>query len=481
MQGEVKEAGMTPDAQEGALEAIVRALDVVPPEAAGDFLRAEVQRRARLLRIFANTAPDPDAASAQLDEVDVERVLRLVGTARTALTMVAAAIVELSVTPRGIADTVQWMELRPVGKHSDQPHLGIDIAYIIAYRALTREQRWLLHTLAIWAPPPATISREHALTVAQQSAALFEMPVTADDLDRLVALALVDFADLSVDEGAVIRSPSTFRRVAIDPYVRSIASSGLATWNLAGLLPDDLAKRGAVELVAGIFANWAVQFAEVIAGPTLPTVDPVAPVADAADEAESEAEDDASLGLTPDPALAALTDEEAWVALEPEAPHVVLAAAYARQARAGEHVFRLCQLLVPLLRRIATPASRAILRPLLETGLLAARATTAPRETLLLATQLADVALDERDFPRATAFAEEALAAALAVKDLRAIGFATRRVAALAIRAGDGARAVTAARQAVALARANGDQAEMNEGIALLATATRLAGNGAYP
>lgn len=469
---------MTPDAQEGALEAIVRAIDVLPPEEAGDFLRAEVQRRARLLHVFAHTAPDPDAASAQLDEVDVERVLRLVGTARTALMMVAAAIVELGVTPRGIADTVQWMELRPVGKQSDQPHLGIDIAYIIAYRALTREQRWLLHTLAIWAPPPATISREHALTVAQQSAALFEMPVTTDDLDRLVALALVDFADLNVDEGAIIRSPSTYRRVAIDPYVRYIASSGLATWNLAGVLPDDLAKLGAEEIVAGIFANWAVQFTEVIAGPTLPTVDPAAQAADVEDEAEGAAEDaDESLGLTPDPALEALTDEEAWVALEPEAPHVLLAADYARQARVGDHVFRLCQLLVPLLRRIATPAARAILRPLLETGLIAARATTAPRETLLLATQLADVALDEQDFPRATGFAEEALKAALTIKDMRAIGFATRRVAALAIRAGDGPRGVTAARQAVALARANGDQTELNESIALLAAATRLNGS----
>jgi hypothetical protein len=472
----VKEATMSPDAQEGALEAIVRAIEIVPPEAADDFLRAEVQRRARLLHVFANTAPDPAATIAQLDEVDVERVLRLVGTTRTALTMVAAAIVELSVTARGIADTVQWMELRPVGKQSDQPHLGIDITYIIAYRALTHEQRWLLHTLAIWAPPPATISRAHALAVAQQSAALFEMSVTADDLDRLVALALVDFADLSVDEGDVIRSPSTYRRVAFDPYVRSIASSGLATWNLAGLMSEDLVQRGAVELVAGIFANWAVQFAEVIAGPTLPTVDPAAQVAeaDAADESTQDEEDD-SLGLTPDPALEALTDAEAWVALEPETPHVLLAAEYARQARASEHVFRLCQVLVPLLRRLGTPAARAVLRPLLETGLLCARTTTAPRATLLLATQLADVALDERDFPRAAAFAEESLAAALAVKDLRAIGFATRRVAALAIRAEDAARALTAARQAVALARANGDQTEMNESIALLAAATRLA------
>jgi hypothetical protein len=464
-----------PDAQGAGgneMEAAARQIALVPPEAAADFLRAEVQRRARILRTFTHSAPDPVGLAEQLAEVDVNRVIHLVGTARTALSMIAAAVVELSITARGIADTMHWMELRPVGKQGAQPHLGIDIAYIIAYRALTREQRWLLHTLAVWAAPPATISREHALIVARQSAAALEMPLTTDDLDRLVALGLADLADLSVDEGDVIRSPSTYQRIALDPYVRAVAASGLATWRAEGVdLPDDLAHLSPAEIAYATFANWAVRFAAIIAGPTLPTVDA------SAEEEEDEApgdDDDETAGLTPDPALAALTDEEAWVALDPEAPHVLLAAQVARQMRTPEYVYHLCRMLVPLLRRRATPEARAILRPLLETGLICARAASVTNEILLLATQLADVALDEHDFPRAVMFAEEALTAALAKKDLRAIGFATRRVAALALRAGDGARALTAARQAVALAQAAGDEDARRESIALLAAARLL-------
>lgn len=467
-----------PDAQGTAgdeLEAIVRQIELVPPEEAVDFLRAEVQRRARILRTFMHTAPDDAEVVAQLDEVDVKRVVQLVGTARTALSMIAAAIVELSITARGIADTMHWMELRPVGKQSGQPHLGIDITYIIAYRALTREQRWLLHSLAVWAAPPATLSREHALTVARESAAVLEMLVTADDLDRLVALGLADLADLSVDDGDVLRSPSTYRRIALDPYVRAVAGSGLATWRAEGVdLPPDLAHLTPAEIAFATFTNWATRFATIIAGPTLPTIDVAA---EDEGDAEPDDADDAGAGLTPDPALEALTDVEAWVALAPEAPHVLLAADLARQMRAPEYVYHLCQMLVPLLRRRATPEARAILRPLLETGLICARAASATNETLLLATQLADVALDDEDFARATLFADEALVAALAGKDLRAIGFATRRVAALALRAGDAARALTTARQAVALAQAERDEDTLRESIALLAAATRLTGD----
>jgi len=260
-----------PDAQgapDAVLQAIIEHIDLVPPDEAADYVRAEVQRRARLLRTFASHAPDAEEVAAQLDEVDVNHVIQLVGTARTALRMSAAAIVELSVTARGIAETVHWMELRPVGRTGAPPYLGIDIAYIIAYRALTREQRWLLHTLAVWAAPPATISREHALTVARQSAALLEMPIIDDDFDRLVALNFVELADLSVDEGAVIRSPSTYRRVAIDPYVRYIASSGLETWKTGEeVLPPEIAHLSPAEIALATFTNWAVSFAAIIAGP----------------------------------------------------------------------------------------------------------------------------------------------------------------------------------------------------------------------
>ena len=215
--------------QAAALEALLRDITVVPPAEAADELRAEVQRRARSLDTFISSAPEPTQIAEQLAEVDVERVIHLVGTTRPALHMVAAAIVELGATARTIADTVQWMELRPVGVGAAQQHLGIDIAYIIAYRALTHEQRWLLHTLAVWASP-ATISREFALAVAQNSGVLLDITITAEDLDHLVALALVDRADLPEEAGDLVRSPSTRWRVQIDPYVRYIASSGLATW-----------------------------------------------------------------------------------------------------------------------------------------------------------------------------------------------------------------------------------------------------------
>ena len=455
--------------QATALEALLHDIIVVPPDQAADELRGEVQRRARSLDTYISSAPDPAHLAEQLAEVDVERVIQLVGTTRPALHMVAAAIVELGATARTIADTVQWMELRPVGIGGAQQHLGIDIAYIIAYRALTHEQRWLLHTLAVWGTTPATISREFALAVAQNSGILLDIIVTAEDLDHLVALALVDRADLPEDAGDVARSPSTQWRVQLDPYVRYIASSGLVTWKAPATLPEEIAHLGPADLAVATFTNWAVRFAEIVAGPTLPPVD------DAIDEPD--ADDDTpetEVGLTPDPALEALTDDEAWVALEPESAHVLAAAGYARQMDAAEHIYRLCQLLVPLLRRIGTEASRDLARPLLELGLLCARASKSANETLLLATQLADVALDDRDFPRALSFADEALAAAIMRKDMRVIGFATRRVAALAIQQGQDKKALATARQAVALARANGTQAELTESITLLAAATKM-------
>lgn len=452
--------------QAEALATMLREIVVVPPDEAAEELREEVRRRARSLDTFVAHAPDPAQLGEQLAEVDVERVLQLIGTTRPALHLIAAAIVELGATARTITDALHWMELRPVASDPAQQHLGIDIAYIIAYRALTREQRWLLHTLAVWAAPPATISREFALAVAQNSGALLDLLVTAEDLDHLVALALVDRADLPAEAGEVTRSVSTTARVRLDPYVRYIATSGLASWTAPATLPDEIAHLGPVDLAVGTFTNWAVRFAEIVAGPTMPPVPELAPDDDDALETE--------VRLTPDPALEALTDAEAWAALEPEAPHLLAAAAYAREMDAAEQIYRLCQLLVPLLRRIGTPPARAVLRPLVELGLIAARAAHSASETLLLATQLADVALDDRDFPRAAAFADEALAAAIARKDLRAIGFATRRVAALAIRQGDAEKALSTARQAVILARANGTQAELNESITLLAAATKM-------
>ncbi|MBA3823296.1 MAG: hypothetical protein H0X24_05220 [Ktedonobacterales bacterium] len=451
------------------LEATIQQLEVVAPEDAAEVLRDEVRRRALALDSFVSHAPDRAQIAEELSEVDVERVIQLVGTTRTALHLIAAAIVELGTTARAIADTVQWMELRPVGKDGTQQHLGVDVAYILLYRALTREQRWLLHTLAVWSPLPATISREHALTVAVQSGIALDELVTPEDLDHLVALALVDRADLHPEADLATRSPSTYQRIRIDPYVRYIASSGLTTWTIPAKRIDELAHLEPTDIVTATFTNWGVRFAEVIAGPTLPTPNDVQSSDD-----EATADDDAPT-LTPEPALEALTDDEAWVALEPEAPHILLAAAYARELGAAEHIYRLCQLLGPLLRRNGTPPARALLRPLLESGLLAARMVKATNETLLLATQLADLAIDEHEWERAEMLADEALAAALQRKDMRVIGFATRRVAALAVRLRHSAKAMTRAKQAVALARANGDRAELDESITLLAAATKLA------
>jgi hypothetical protein len=446
--------------------AIVRALEVVPPEEAATVLRDEVRRRAAALTAFARTAPE---SQAQLTEVDVERVVQLVGTTRTALHLIAAAIVELGATPASIADTVQWMELRPVGLQGTQQHLGVDIGYIIAYQALTRSQKWLLHTLAAWAEPPATIERAAAIFVAEQSGTLQGLPVTDEDLSRLEALALVNVADLPTDQ-TTRRSSLVARRIAIEPYIRVIAGSGLAGWRLPEHMPDLLSRLEAPELVAATVADWAVQFATIIAGPDL------TPHAEREPDAEEEDDDDEDdgPGLTPDPDLAPLTDDEIWLALEPEAEQVVQAARYARQLGAHEHVYQLCQLLMPPLRRIGTPAARAVLRPLLETGLLAARSSGAARETVLLASQLADVELDDGNLDRAELFADEALQAALSQRDMPAIGFTTRRSAALAIRMRHTDRALERARQAVRLARASGDRAALNESIALLHAATKL-------
>lgn len=469
-----------PQAQrrEADLEAIVRAEVIIPPAEAAEFLRAEVRRRAEGLRAFVGSAPE---AQEQLAEVDVERVIHLVGTTRTALRMIAAAIVELNVSAQTIADVVGWMEIRPVAVDPSQPHLGIDITYIVAFRALTKPQRWLLQSLAIWAGPPATVSREYALAIARNSGALNDLDVRETDLERLVALALVDSADLPEDvpNSDVVRSQATWSRIALDPYVRHIATTALTNAEMLPHLPQDMAHLSTAEIVAATFTNWAVNFAEVVAGPTMLPPDTSteqpgendAEAVAANDEADRE---DASAGLTPDPALEALTDDEAWAALEPEAAHLELAANMARELGAPEYVYRLCQLLVPVLRRKPSPLANALLKEILESGLICARTMAANDEKLLLATQLADVAIMDKDWLRAEAFANEALDAALLKKDMRAIGFATRRMAAIALRQGKVQAALDTARQAVALARANGTRAELSESIRLLDLAVKL-------
>ncbi len=446
------------------LTSLIRGIPYIPKPDAAEYLRGAIRRRSASLHAFTPDAADPEQLIA---EIDIERVLYLLGTAQPALEIIAACIVELGTTTRAIEAEIRRIDIRPVGTQPTHAHLGIDIAFIVAFRALTREQRWALHSLVIWSPPPATIARAYALVVATGSGRLAGVLVNPDDLARIIALGLV----LPVTEG-IQGTLESRERIRIDPYVRFIAAQGLAEWPI----PDVDASVTAETVLASILVHWAVSFAEIIAGP-----DMLAPEDARAVEDEEESTEDLSEErlITPDPDLAALTEEEAWDALLPELDHVLLAAQLAREVGAAEYVYRLCQLLPPRLRGRDAPASRAFRRTLLEQGLICARQRKSARETLLLATQLTDVALDDQDMPRAAAFGREALDAAVAVKDLRAVAFAARRQAAIAIRLGDLDGAVTSARQAVATARAAGDRAGLMESIAVLEAATQLRANQA--
>ncbi len=448
-----------PDIQ--AINELARSVVLIPPELAPDTLREAVRRRGAALQTFASSAPDEASIEQQLAEVDVERIIYLVGTAQVALEMIAAAIVEIGATAQSIAEVVRWMDVRPVSLQPTQPHLGIDIAYIVAFRSLTADQRWLLHTLAIWAPPPTTIGFEHALVVGRSSGQLAGVGITPADLDRLASLGFI----------TPLATPSpTGRRFDIDPYVRAIAGQGLGTWPI----PDKSAGLSGDIIVANALINWAVAFAEVIGGPDMvETTD----AGEAEDEelAAVDDEDAETTQLTPDPQMASLTAEEAWAALEPDAEHMLHAAVLARVLGSSEQLFSICALLALRLRTLTEPGARRFRQQILEEGLIAARNNTAQREIMLLATQLTDVALDAHDLERAAAFSQEALNAAIATKELRAIAFCARRLAAITIRQQDAKRAIIVARQAVAVARASGDHAALRESIALLDAATRLA------
>jgi len=444
-----------------ALEAILPTVEVLSPDEAPDVLRSELRRRTAELHAFVASAPEEVA----LEEVDVARVIFLVGTTRPALSLIAAAIVEAGATIQTIEEVVRWMDVRPVGLNPTNAAVGIDIAYIVAFRALTRPQRWLLHTIAWWAPPPATVSRAHALSVAQSSANIMDVNVMAADLERLIALGFVEPLTLP-ERTDVALSPITRDRMTIAPYVRYIAQSGLESWPLPEKLPEDVGSISTVQIVALMFVEWGTAFAQVIAGPTVP------PPSEA--PADPDDADDDAPQMTPEPSLESLTSDELWAALEPEVPHVLRAAGLASELGTTDNIYTLCQLLTPPLRARPEVEALDMRRSLLELGLVSARAAKSQNELLLLATQLADVALDERDLPRAEAFANEALKAALARKDMRAIGFATRRLGAIMIRVGDAERSLAIARQAVALAQANADEAALTESIALLDAAARM-------
>ncbi len=445
------------------LTRLIRGIPYIPNADAAEYLRGAIRRRSASLHAFTPDAADPEQLIA---EIDIERVLYLLGTAQPALEIIAACIVELGTTTRAIEAEIRRIDIRPVGTQPTHAHLGIDIAFIVAFRALTREQRWALHSLVIWSPPPATIAREYALVVATGSGRLAGVLVNPDDLARIIALGLV----LPVTEG-IKGTLESRERIRIDPYVRFIAAQGLAEWPI----PDADASVTAETVLASILVHWAVSFAEIIAGPDMLAPEDALPLEEDEDASAEDLSEERL--ITPDPDLAALTEEEAWDALLPEMDHVLLAAQLAREVGAAEYVYRLCQLLPPRLRGRDAPESRAFRRTLLEQGLICARQRKSARETLLLATQLTDVALDDQDMPRAAAFGREALDAAVAVKDLRAVAFAARRQAAIAIRLGDLDGAVTSARQAVATARAAGDRAGLMESIAVLEAATQLRAN----
>ncbi len=455
-----------PESREAAAFAeLVSGVEVLDPAAGAAFLRAEVARRAAAMQEFIITAPEATTAQ-QLNEVDVDRIIYLVGTTRCALELSAAAIVELGATEKTIAEVVRWMDVRPVALQPNQAYLGIDIAYILVFRGLTRDQRWLLHTLATWAPQPATIARDHALVLARGSGRFTGVVVTPADIDRLVALGFI--APVAPEEQQGLPSMS---RIVIHPYVRYIAGQGIENWPL----PPETGTTSAANVLASVFVNWAVSFAEVIAGPDMEPIDEDQAAEDEQDPEEEadEEEDNEPRYLTPDPLLEELTDEELWQALEPELPHLEQAALLALQLEAADHLYRLCQLLVPRLRRWDTPPARSLRGVVLNAALQLARGAQARREVVLLATQLTDLALDERDLEGAARFAQEAQLTAVQTKDIRSVAFATRRLTAIVLRLGDGARALELARQGVALSRSAGEAA-LAESLALFEAATRL-------
>ncbi len=444
---------------------LLATLTYVPVAEAPEYLQEAIRRRAAALSNFVASTPE---SAAQPADIDVERVIYLVGTARLALEMIAAAAVELGITVRAVEEVVRWMDVRPVALNPGQPHIGIDIAYIVAFRTLTRAQRWLLHSLAGWSPPPATISREFALNVASRSGEILQIDVSSIDMERLVALGFADEVTLPAeDESGADISPDTRQRIAIAPYIRYIAQSGLDSWPIPEDAPEEIANLTALQIFSFCLVVWAANYAAVIAGPTITPIE---------ETAEDDEEDDDVPQLMPEPSLEALTDTEFWAALQPEMPHFLRAALLARDLGLHDRLYLLCQMLTSRLRLHATPDALAFRRTLLEVGLVAARENRAAKETLILATQLTDAALDEGDLERADVFAGEALTAAISHKDMRAVGFATRRQAAIAIRRHDAEKALTVARQAVALAQAGGDEQELAESITLLDMATRLDG-----
>jgi|GEM_PF-3452578 len=454
------------------LDAVIGTIEFLSVDDAPVYLRNEVHQRVVDLSPYISTAPDATQLANQLAEFDVDRVIYLIGTARPALQLMAAAIVELGVTVAKIEEVIRWMDVRPVGMNPLQGYLGIDIAYIVSFRLLTREQRWLLHSLSWWAVAPATISRRHAIAVAQVSGRLLDMNVEDTDLDRLQTLAFVTPYQMS-DELApdIPISKITTERLRMEPYIRYIAQSGLEDWPIPPTAPETIAEMSAVQLVAFLLVDWATSFARVVAGPTIN-----AELQDNAKmtENDSEDDDDDAPNLTPDPELAELTNDEMWAALEPEIPHLIRAITTARELKTVQHIFVLCQLLIPRLRQRSEPQAYSLRHVLLETGLISSRADKSLPETFTLATQLADLSLDEQDSERAESFAKEALNAALGTKHMQSISFATRRLAAISLRNNHVATAKELARQSVALARSNGDQVELTESIALLDTAMRM-------
>jgi hypothetical protein len=448
------------------LAALIDSTELLAEEDAPAFLRAELRRRVDALAAYMPERTAPAAAEADLADSDIERIIYLVGTAREALKMIAAAIAELSITPRAIEDLIRWMDIRPVALNPGQGYLGIDITYILSFRALTRSQRWLLHNIAWWAPPPATISSQHALSVAEASGNLFGLTILPGDIDRLSALGFITPVtwDTTPDPSVVLSSVIT-NRLSIDPYVRYIAQGGLNSWPQPENLPEDSGPVSAVQVVAYMLVDWATSFANVIAGPRIMPEDP---------DADDTEEDDEPANLTPEPELDALTSDEFWAALLPEIPHMARAISLIRELGADEHLYILCKLLITPLRQRAEPEAQRLRRALLEAGLLTAREKAATRETMLLATQLADLEIDENKYDRAEGFANEALTAAIAIKDMRAIGFVTRRLGAIVLHTGKYERAREIARQAVALAQANGNESDLAESIALLDAASQF-------
>lgn len=427
------------------IQSIIKDLAYVPSLHAPELLRDAIQRKMQHA-IQSDTSPEDMLALGQrLASLDIDRIIYLLGTAKTALEMIACYIVELDISIQDIEDVVQWIDIRPIGINPSYGHLGIDIVFLVGYRVLSSEQKLLLFSLSQWESSPATISYHHALAVGEAIGKMFEMNIVAEDMDRLIELGFVHRYGVAAPTDDLV-SLTSLERLEWNPYVRYITTRALEDWQLPDHLPQEFDGLGLDGIIHLLLVDWALSFAKVI-------------TTTMASQAGQER---------------MLTGSELWFAVHNEEAHLRLAIRYARELRLDEVLLMLSQTLIPVLRKMTSIESIPLREALAQESLLIARDQKNFEYIVVLATQLADVALDQKNYARAESFAEEAHDAALVWKNLKVIGFTTRRLAAILIVRGDAVRARELAEKALLLARSHGTEEEMTECLGLLDAAMKV-------